>query len=263
MTEKASIATVDERGVGRITLNRPDIHNAFDDGLIALLTEQFLAMAKDDAVRVVVLASTGKSYSAGADLNWMKRMAAYGRAENKADSLKLAALFEAIDTCPKPTVALVQGACFGGGVGLVAACDIAIASDKASFCLSEVRLGILPAVISPYVVAAIGTRQSRRYMLTAERFSAQAGLVIGMVHEMVAPDELESAGQKMVDILLANGPNALAACKELIAFVAHGAVDEKMMDGTAQRIADARATIEGQEGLSAFFEKRKPSWVKG
>ncbi|SDE58081.1 enoyl-CoA hydratase/isomerase family protein [Rhodospira trueperi] len=251
----------DDRGVATVTLTRPAVHNAFDDVLIARLTEAFTALGRDPAVRIVVLAAEGKSFSAGADLNWMKRMAGYSRAENLADAKALAALLETIDTCPKPTLALVHGAAFGGGVGLVAACDIAIATAGATFSLSEVKLGIIPAVISPYVLAAIGPRAARRYMLTGERFDAEEAHRIGLLHDVVGAEELTGAGELMIRVLLQAGPAAQAAVKDLIRAVSFRAPDA-VMDETAGRIADIRASAEGQEGLGAFLEKRKPSWMK-
>ncbi|WP_299439590.1 enoyl-CoA hydratase-related protein [uncultured Rhodospira sp.] len=251
----------DDRGVATVTLTRPAVHNAFDDGLIARLTEVFTTLGADAVVRVVVLAAEGKSFSAGADLTWMQRMAGYSRAENLADAKGLAAMLEAIDACPKPTVALVQGPAFGGGVGLVAACDIAIGTADAAFSLSEVKLGIIPAVISPYVLAAIGPRACRRYMLTGERFDAEEAHRLGLLHEVVGREELVGAGEVMIAALLKAGPLAQAAAKDLLRAVSHRAPDA-VADDTAARIADIRASAEGQEGLTAFLEKRKPAWIK-
>ncbi len=246
--------------VATVRLNRPDKHNAFDEHLIAELTAAFRALASDAAVRVIVLAANGPSFSAGADLDWMKRMSALSRAENERDSLLLADLMEAIDRCPKPVLALVEGAAFGGGVGLVACCDIAIATTKASFCLSEVRLGLIPAVISPYVAAAIGPRACRRYFLTAEKFHAAAAERLGLVHLVVEPEALVQARDEMVGHLLKGGPAALAAAKDLVHRVAFAKIDEALRRDTAWRIADTRASSEGKEGIAAFFEKRKPNW---
>jgi methylglutaconyl-CoA hydratase len=246
--------------VATVRLNRPDKHNAFDEHLIAELTQAFRDLAADAAVRVVVLAANGPSFSAGADLHWMKRMSAMSRAENEHDSLLLADLMAAIDRCPKPVIALVQGAAFGGGVGLVACCDIAIASTRASFSLSEVRLGLIPAVISPYVAAAIGPRACRRYFLTAERFDAETAERLGLVHRVVEPEALGTAQDEIVAHLLKGGPNALAAAKDLIQRVSDAPNDEALRRDTAKRIADARASDEGKEGIAAFLEKRKPNW---
>lgn len=249
-------------GVARITMARPDKHNAFDDALIADLTAAFRAAGDDAAVRVVVLRGEGKSFSAGADLGWMQRMADYSRDENLGDARGLAEMMRALNELPKPTVARVQGAAFGGGVGLVAACDIALASQAASFCLSEVRLGLIPSVISPYVVEAIGARAARRYFLTAERFDAATARALGLVHEVDPPERLDHRLDEVVAGLLANGPAAMAASKSLIRRVGRGPVDEAMVEDTAVRIADIRASDEGREGVRAFLEKRDPSWRK-
>jgi methylglutaconyl-CoA hydratase len=246
--------------VARLTLDRPERHNAFDDTLIAALESALRALAANDAVRVVLLAAEGKSFSAGADLNWMRRMAGYSDAENLADAERLAALLRGLDRLAKPTVALVQGAAIGGGVGLVAACDIAIASEAALFALSEVRLGLIPSVISPYVVSAIGARASRRYMLTAERFDAAEALRLGLVHQVVAADALEDANQAVVRHLLAGGPAAIAESKALIRDVDRPLSDAVVAD-TAARIARLRASPEGREGVNAFLDKRKPAWT--
>ncbi len=260
MSEPLRIDT-DSRGIATVTMNRPAVHNAFDDALIGELDRAFRALAADDAVRVVVLASEGKSFSAGADLNWMKRMAGYSDAENYADALGLARMLDAIDCCPKPVIAAVQGAALGGGVGLVAACDIAVAAEEAKFGLTEVRLGIIPAVISPHVIAAIGRRASRRYMLTGERFGAAEALRLGLVHEVVAGAELGAATQGIAEHLLKAGPEALAACKTLIRTVGDMPLGEEVAAYTARQIADRRASDEGREGIGAFLEKRKPRWM--
>lgn len=246
--------------IATVRLNRPDKHNAFDEHLIAELTRAFGDLAGDSAARVVVLAANGPSFSAGADLDWMKRMSAMDRAENESDSRLLADLMAAVHCCPKPAVCLVQGAAFGGGVGLVACCDIAIASIKANFCLSEVRLGLIPAVISPYVAAAIGPRACQRYFLTAEKFDALTAERLGLVHRVVEPDALEAARDEVVGHLLKGGPTALSAAKDLIQRVSHAPIDEALRRDTARRIADARASDEGKEGIAAFLEKRKPNW---
>ncbi|MQX35896.1 enoyl-CoA hydratase/isomerase family protein [Roseospira navarrensis] len=252
----------DDRGVATVTMARAAVHNAFDDGLIARLTDTFARLGADPSVRIVVLAADGKSFSAGADLTWMKRMAGYSRDENLADAKALATMLETLDRCPKPTIALVQGAAYGGGVGLVAACDIAIGTAGATFALSEVKLGIIPAVISPYVLNAIGPRAARRYMLTGERFDAEEAHRIGLLHDVVGSEELTGAGELMIRALLQAGPAAQTAAKDLIRAVSFRAPDA-VMDETAGRIADIRASAEGQEGLGAFLEKRKPSWTGG
>jgi len=247
-------------GVTEIRMNRPEKHNAFDETLIAELTAAFAAVSTDDTVRVVILSAAGQSFSAGADLGWMKRMADQPREANERDSMAFADLMSAIDTCPKPVLGLVQGAAFGGGVGLTACCDIVIASEAASFSLSEVRLGLIPAVISPYVAAAIGPRACRRYFLTAERFDAATARELGLVHEVVPAAELDAARDRMLGHLLKGGPQALRAAKELVTRVANAKIDEALLRDTARRIAEARASAEGKEGVAAFLEKRKPNW---
>ncbi|OHC66301.1 MAG: enoyl-CoA hydratase [Rhodocyclales bacterium RIFCSPLOWO2_02_FULL_63_24] len=257
-----NILTEIDAGVGIITLNRPERHNAFDDALIGELSAAIDLMAAEPAVRVLVISSTGKSFCAGADLNWMKRAAAYSSEENLRDSRALAEMLRTLAQCPKPTIARVQGAAYGGGVGLVACCDVAIATFDAEFSLTEVKLGLIPAVISPHVVAAIGERYARRYMLTAERFSAAEAYRIGLLHEMVADHAaLDEAVGEIVDTLLKNAPGAMAECKALIAAVAWKPLSPEVVEDTAQRITRMRASREGREGMSAFLEKRKPSWI--
>lgn len=253
---------IDADGIAVVTLNRPEVHNAFDDELIARMTTLFHELGSDDRVRVVTLTAQGRSFSAGADLNWMRRMADYSDEENYQDAMRLADMLRTLNDLPKPTLALVHGATFGGGVGLVACCDIVLATPAASFSLSEVKLGIIPAVISPYVISAIGGRAARRYMLTAERFSAEEAHRIGLVHEVVDADALRTRADALAAILRGNGPRALNECKSLIRSVARGPIDEAMIADTAQRIARIRASAEGQEGLSAFFEKRLPNWIQ-
>ncbi|WP_343717623.1 enoyl-CoA hydratase-related protein [Inquilinus sp.] len=247
-------------GVGTVVMDRPDRHNAFDEHVIAELTAGFAKLGADDSVRAVVLRGAGKSFSAGADLDWMRRMAAYDEAANLADARALAALMRTIDTLPKPTVALVHGAAYGGGVGLVACCDIAIATEAAAFSLSEVKLGLIPAVISPYVVRAIGARAARRYFLTAERFDAVEARRLGLVHELVGSDGLEEAARQVLAALRGNGPAAVRAAKDLVAAVV-GKAPAEVEDDCAHRIAATRASDEGKEGVAAFLEKRKPSWL--
>lgn len=262
MTETSKIE-IDARGVATLTMTRGDMHNAFDDGMIADLTLKLKELDANEAVRVVVLAAEGKSFSAGADLNWMKRMAGYSYEENFDDAMGLGGLLQTLNFLSKPTIARVQGAAFGGGVGLVAACDMAVGTERASFCLSEVKLGLIPAVISPYVVNAMGQRASRRYMLTAERFKADEALRFGLLHRVVAEDELDSAVNDLIDSLMVAGPNSVSACKDLIFAVYNRPVDETVIKDTAERIAKQRASDEGKEGLGAFLEKRKPAWVEG
>jgi len=253
---------VDAAGRATLTLNRPEIHNAFDDRLIAELTGTLRRLEADPAVRVLTLAAAGASFSAGADLGWMRRTAGSSEAENITDARALAELMRTLDTFAKPTVTLVQGATYGGGVGLVACCDMAIAAPEAVFCLSEVRLGLIPAVISPYVVRAIGVRASRRYVLSAERFGAEEALRLGLVHEVVPAAELAERGKRFCDGLLKNGPFAMATAKKLLAAVARRPIDASLLDDTAGRIAWIRAGAEGKEGVGAFLEKRRPNWVK-
>ena len=247
--------------VARLRLERPDLHNAFDAALINALTTALEQLAGDASVRVVVLEGSGRSFSAGADLNWMRGMAAAGEAENHADALALARLMRTLDELPKPTIARVHGAAFGGGVGLVACCDVAIGVPEAKFGLTESRLGLLPAVISPYVVAAIGSRQARRWFATGEVFDAERAERIGLLHEVVEADALDAAVQRQVSLLLKAGPVAAAQAKTLVrAVLPH--VDRDALDGaTADLIAALRISPEGQEGLSAFLDKRTPSWA--
>ena len=259
-----TILTEVDHGVGIVTMNRPERHNAFDDVLIRELIDAVGVMERDPAVRVLVISGTGKSFCAGADLNWMKRAATFTAEENRRDSQALAEMLRSLAQMGKPTVARVQGPAYGGGVGLVAACDIAIATFDAQFTLSEVKLGIIPSVISPHVIAAIGERYARRYMLTAERFSAAEAYRIGLIHEMVADEgALDEAIGMIVDTLLKNGPEALKACKDLIRAVANRPITAEVVEDTAARIAAIRTTPEAQEGMAAFLQRRKPNWVLG
>jgi methylglutaconyl-CoA hydratase len=260
---EALLIHLDSRGVATVTLNRPDLHNAFDDRLIAELTEALRGLQADPAVRLVVLTGAGKSFSAGADLNWMKRMALYSEAENRRDAEALALLMRTLNELDKPTIAVVQGAAIAGGCGLVACCDIALAAERASFAISEVRLGLIPAVISPYVVAAIGERAARRYFLTAESFDAREAERIGLVHGVFKAEHLAIAVSQLCDILVANGPQALAAAKRMIRRVARVPVDDALISETAHRIAEIRVGAEGREGIASFLEKRKPGWTSG
>ncbi len=254
--------TIDARGVGSIELDRPERHNAFDDALIGELLDLINQLAGDASVRIVVLRAAGKSFSAGADLNWMRRMSDYDAAQNLADAQQLAELMHRLNSLPKPTIARVQGAAFGGGVGLVACCDIALASARALFCLSEVKLGLIPAVISPYVVRAIGEPAARRYLLSAERFDAQQACRLGLVHEVAADAAaLDAQLQAMIDTLFEGGPSAQAEAKDLILEVAGKSIDRDLIAETAARIARIRASDEGREGLNAFLDKRNPDWV--
>jgi len=243
-----------------VWLSRPEVHNAFDDTLIAALTGTLRQFEADPQVRVLVLAARGPSFSAGADLGWMKRMAGYTEAENCRDAEALAELLRTLNSLKKPTIAAVQGNAYGGGVGLVACCDIAVAVEAATFALTEVRLGLTPATISPYVVAAIGERQARRYFLTAEAFNAREAQRIGLVHQTCKPDDLPLIVAQIIDSLVACGPVAQAAAKDLIRRVGRGPVDAEMIADTARRIAEIRVSPEGREGIAAFLEKRKAAW---
>ena len=252
--------TTDHRGIALLTLNRPEVHNAFDDALISSLLETLRRLSEDSNVRVLCLTGAGASFSAGADLNWMRRAANFSEEKNTADAHQLAAMLRTLDEFPCPTLALVNGAAFGGGIGLVAACDIAIASRQARFSLSEVRLGLVPATISPYVVAAIGQRAARRFYLTGERFDANTARSIDLVHEVVPHDELKATGEKMINTLLSGGPKAQAVAKNLIKETAP-ARDRDYLDAwTARLIAEIRQTDEATEGLAAFFDKRPATW---
>jgi methylglutaconyl-CoA hydratase len=248
-------------GVRTITLNKPERHNAFDDALIKELAEAFRDAATATGIRAVVLDSTGKSFSAGADLEWMKRMAGYSHGENLADAMALSDMLEAIDACPRPVIGVVQGAAYGGGVGLVACCDLVVAAEGASFCLSEVKLGIIPAVISPYVVRAMGNRQARRYAVTAELFDAVEAQACGLVHEVVPAEKLAEIRDKWLARVKGNGPEAMASAKTLIRRASDDPLDEDLRVWTAGQIAGRRASDEGKEGIRAFLEKRKPNWV--
>ena len=248
--------------VGLVTLNRPERHNAFDDALIAELTETLRSVEAEDAIRVVVLSGAGRSFSAGADLNWMKRMAGYSKDDNVRDAMGLGALMRTLAFLRKPTIARVHGAAYGGGVGLVACCDMAVALHTATFSLSEVKLGLIPAVISPYVVSAIGARAAKRYFLTGERFEAAEAWRLGLVHEMAtAEGDLDEKVGTLVDLLLEASPAAQREAKELIRAVADRPVTSELIQDTAERIARVRSSPEGREGVAAFLEKRKPSWI--
>lgn len=253
---------IEQRGAVRwIWLNRPEVRNAFNDQLIGEISAAFADVEASTDTRVVVIGARGDVFCAGADLNYMRAMAGYGHAENHADALKVARMFHALHSCSRPVLARVQGDAYGGGVGLVAACDIVIASDKASFGLSEVRLGIVAATISPHLVRAMGARQAARYMLTAEKFDATRAKSLGLVHEAVKPRELDYEVERQAQVLLSSSPAALAATKKLLADVVEAPIDDVLLAATAKCIADARVSPEGREGIAAFLEKRSPSWV--
>lgn len=247
--------------IATIWMNRPDVHNAFNEALIAELTAACQQLDADDSVRVVVLAGRGKSFSAGADLNWMRRAADASVEANLADARKLAGMLRALAELTKPTIARVQGAALGGGMGLASACDICVASTAASFATSEVKFGIIPSAISPYVLRAIGARQAGRYFQTAERISAAEAKALGLAHEVVAPEELDAKVAGIVATLMQGGPKSQAAAKDLIRAVADQPVSDAVVEDTARRIAELRATPEAKEGLAAFLDKRPAAWV--
>lgn len=247
--------------VAEVWLNRPDVRNAFNDEVIAGLTQTFVTLAKDEELRVIVLAAHGKAFCAGADLNWMRAMADYSWEQNQADAQKLADMLWVLDQSPVPIVGRVQGDCYAGGMGLAAICDVLVASDNVTFCLSEARLGLLPATISPYVVRAMGPQASRRYMVTAERFSAAQAQAMGLVHELCSAEALDAKVAEFVTTLSANGPKAARACKLLVRDVSGVPISAELRAETAHRIADIRSSEEGKEGLQSFLQKRKPNWV--
>ncbi|MRW90261.1 enoyl-CoA hydratase/isomerase family protein [Duganella sp. FT80W] len=250
-----------EDHVATVTLNRPDVRNAFNETSISEIKQAFSELGEDAALRAIVLAANGPAFCAGADLNWMKKMAGYTHAENHADALQLAEMLRAIYLCPKPVVAKVQGDCYAGGMGLVAACDIIVAVDEAQFCLSEVKLGLIPATISPYVIKAMGENAARRYFLTAERFGAREALRIGFAHEVVAADALDAKVAEIVKTLVNNSPHAVQQAKTLVREVSGQAVSDALLADTAERIAQIRASDQGREGVASFLEKRKPAWL--
>ena len=258
----SEILLVEKRDqVAYVTLNRPQIRNAFDEVLIAELGSALARLDADAAVRAVVLGGAGTAFCAGADLNWMKRMAGYGYEQNLADARALAAMLKTLDRMAKPTIARVHGPAFAGGVGLVAACDIAIGTPEAKFCLSEAKLGLSPATISPYVIRAMGERAARRYFLSAEVFDANEAARIGLLSSVSASENLDAEIGEILKHLLVGGPSALAKIKDLIRLVSSGSVTDAMIDDTAQRIAEIRVSPEGKEGIASFLEKRKPSWT--
>ena len=255
-----AIQVTGEEGVATVTLDRPDVRNAFNEDMIAQLTHAFTRLGHDPEVRVIVLAAAGKVFCAGADLNWMKKMSGYSDAENRADAGRLATMLRTIYQCPKPVVARVQGDCYAGGMGLVSVADIAIAVHEVTFCLSETRLGLIPATIGPYVMQALGDRASRRYMISAERFPASEALRHGLVHEVVDAAALDETVDGLVTTLLANSPHAMAEAKRLARDLSGAAIDQALIDDTAGRIAAIRASDEGREGIRSFLEKRRPAW---
>jgi methylglutaconyl-CoA hydratase len=248
--------------VARVFLNRPEVRNAFNDGVIAELTAAFRALGDDPALRAVVLGGHGKAFCAGADLSWMRAMADYTWEQNHADAARLAEMLWTVWTCPVPVVGRIHGDCYAGGVGLAAVCDVLVAAEGAHFCLSEARLGLLPATIGPYVVKALGEQASRRYFVTAERFAATQAQALGFVYEVVAADALDAKVAEIVAAVVANGPAAVRACKRLVQDVAGREIGPALRDETARRIADIRASAEGREGVQAFLNKRDPAWKR-
>lgn len=246
--------------VAEVWLNRPEVRNAFNDEVIRELTQAFTTLGQDASLRAIVLAGHGKAFCAGADLNWMRTMSGYSWEQNHADASRLAQMLWTLYSCPLPIVGRIQGDCYAGGVGLAAVCDVLIAVDSMHFCLSEARLGLLPATIGPYVVKALGEQASRRYFITAERFDATRARELGFLHEVVAAEHLDAKVAEIVATLVANGPTAVQACKQLVKDVSSRPVDAALRDHTARRIADIRAGAEGREGVSAFLGKREPSW---
>ncbi len=247
--------------VAQITLNRPEVRNAFNDEVIAELTTAFTELGQDQAVRAVVLAASGPAFCAGADLNWMRRMADYTHAENLADAAQLAEMLRVIYTCPKPTVARIQGDVYAGGMGLIAACDMAVSVDSANYCLSEVKLGLYPATISPYVIRAMGARAAHRYFLTAERFDAVEALRIGFVHAVVSAEQVDAKVDELTKALVSASPHAVQECKTLLHEVAGESIDAALIARTVEGIASIRASSEGKEGVQSFLQKRKPGWL--
>ncbi|MBP9904142.1 MAG: enoyl-CoA hydratase/isomerase family protein [Rhodoferax sp.] len=256
-----STLKIETSAVATVTLNRPEVRNAFNDEVIAELTQAFTQLGQDRQVRAIVLAADGPAFCAGADLNWMRRMADYTQAENLADAAQLADMLRVIYTCPKPTVARIQGDVYAGGMGLVAACDMAISLDSANYCLSEVKLGLYPATISPYVIRAMGARAAHRYFLTAERFDAAEALRIGFVHAVVGQAQLDARVEELTQALVSASPNAIKECKTLLQRVAGQDIDASLLSHTVEGIASIRASAEGKEGVQSFLQKRKPSWL--
>ena len=261
MSDVIEIERAANGAVARVWLNRPDIRNAFNEDSIAALAQAFAGFAAEPSLRAVVLGGRGKAFCAGADLGWMRKMAGYSWDENRADAQALAEMLWTIYSCPVPVLGRIQGDCYAGGVGLAAVCDILVASDAATFCLSEARLGLLPATIAPYVIRALGEQASRRYFATAERFSAAQAHALGFVHELCTADTLDAKVDELVSGLVGNGPMAVRACKKLVQDVGGLPIDDAVRAETARRIANIRASDEGREGVQSFLQKRKPSWL--
>ena len=261
MSESLIMTEIDDRGIARLTLNRPELRNAFDEKMIGDICNEMGRLSSNEDVRVIVITGAGKAFSAGADLNMMARVAQYSASENKDDARRLAHMLESIYNAAKPTIALVNGPAMGGGLGLIAACDIAIADEDAFFALSEVKVGLIPAVISPFVIEAIGVRQARRFFLTGERFDAMTARQIGLVHKVVMGAQLEAGLEETLATLLSCAPIAQGKAKDLIRAVAFRPIGQDVREDTAERIAALRASPEGREGIAAFLEKRKPNWM--
>ena len=263
MTETTKVKlNINQHGVANVVLNNAEKHNAFDDHIISELTQAFKQVASDDSIRAMILSSSGKSFSAGADLNWMKRMASFSYQDNLHDANALATMLKTLNFMPLPTIARVQGASFGGAVGLVSCCDMAVAASHASFCLSEVKIGLIPATISPYVIAAIGSRAARRYFNTAEKFCALTAKDLGLVSEVVEAEQLDSRINTLLETLLCNSPAAIKASKQLVFDIAGREINTGLIQETSKRIAAIRVSPEGKEGISAFLEKRQAEWIQ-
>ena len=264
MNTAPSTLEISRKGsVARVFLNRPEVRNAFNDGVIAELTQVFSELSADASLRCIVLGGHGKAFCAGADLAWMRAFAHYDWEQNRADAARLADMLWALYSCPVPLIGRIHGDCYAGGVGLAAVCDVLVAAEAANFCLSEARLGLLPATISPYVIGAMGERAARRYFVTAERFSAAQARDFGLVHEVCPAELLDDKVEELVAAIVANGPAATRACKRLVQDVAGRSLDQALRADTARRIADIRASAEGCEGVQSFLNKRKPSWLEG
>jgi methylglutaconyl-CoA hydratase len=246
--------------VARVYLNRPEVRNAFNDGVIAELTQTFAGLGADRDLRCIVLGGHGKAFCAGADLNWMRAMAGYSWEQNRADAQALADMLWTVYSCPVPVVGRIHGDCYAGGLGLAAVCDVLVAAEGVNFCLSEAKLGLLPATIGPYVVRAMGEQAARRWFITAERFDAAQARAMGFVHEVCAGDALDARVDELVAALVANGPMAVRACKKLVQDVGGRSIDDPLRADTARRIADIRASDEGREGVQSFLNKRPPAW---
>jgi len=260
MSESTILITKDARGIVTVTINRPKVRNAIDDTVIRSLTDAFKALHADAETRIVVLTGNGSAFCAGADLDWMRQMAAAGDAENLASAKTISAMLRSLNELAKPTIARVNGAAYAAGIGLVAACDIAVAAEEAVFSISEVRIGLVPSTISPYVIAAIGAKAARRYFLTGEAFSAAEARRLGLLHQVAPGSGLDAAIESVIASLLAGGPQSQAWAKRLIAEIAGRPVDDALEALTARSIADARASAEGRDGIAAFLEKRRPAW---